>query len=212
MRMYHLDLRARTIFPSAPPSLSRSFSLRRRAPLPGTACSRARTTRSPSTCTDDPAKVSPNQLRADVYGTKSKIYFSNLRNTNSIVRPSRALPSHLTRPHPLPSPTPSLPPDLRTGTPLAAPFMRNKLTMAMLSVVAVLQAAWVTWTLIPLSPLIVVFVVVVLLVRWSAVRSTRNDPRTIACSPLTLCTAPLRRRSCCRSHRFTRRSSRWRRW
>ena len=94
--------------------------------------------------------------------------------------PSRALPSHLTRPHPLPSPTPSLPPDLRTGTPLAAPFMRNKLTMAMLSVVAVLQAAWVTWTLIPLSPLIVVFVVVVLLVRWSAVRSTRDDPRTIA--------------------------------
>ena len=126
--------------------------------------------------------------------------------------PSKALPSHLTRPHPLPSPFPSLPPDPRTGTPLAAPFMRNKLTMAMLSVVAVLQAAWVTWTLIPLSPLIVVFVLVVLVVRLSAVRSTRNDPRTIACSPLTLCTAPLRRRSCCRSHRFTRRSSRWRRW
>ena len=109
--------------------------------------------------------------------------------------PSKALPSHLTRPHPLPSPFPSLPPDPRTGTPLAAPFMRNKLTMAMLSVVAVLQAAWVTWTLIPLSPLIVVFVVVVLLVRWSAVRSTLNDPRTIACSPLTLCTALLRQAS-----------------
>jgi len=73
--------------------------------------------------------------------------------------------------------------------------MRNKLTMAMLSVVAVLQAAWVTWTLIPLLPVIVVFVAVVLLVRWSAVRSTRNDPRTIACSPLTLCTAPLRQAS-----------------
>ena len=61
--------------------------------------------------------------------------------------------------------------------------MRNKLTMAMLSVVAVLQAAWVTWTLIPLLPVIVVFVAVVLLVRWSAVRSTastRDDPRTIA--------------------------------
>ena len=125
---------------------------------------------------------------------------------------SAAQPPHEAPPPPFRLLFPSLPPDPRTGTPLAAPFMRNKLTMAMLSVVAVLQAAWVTWTLIPLLPVIVVFVAVVLLVRWSAVRSTRNDPRTIACSPLTLCTAPLRRRSCCRSHRFTRRSSRWRRW
>ena len=120
----------------------------------------------------------------------------NLYNFTCCASPRKRCPATSRGPTPsLPSLFPSLPPDLRTGTPLAAPFMRNKLTMAMLSVVAVLQAAWVTWTLIPLSPLIVVFVPVVLVVRWSAVRSTRNDPRTIACSPLTLCTAPLRQAS-----------------
>ena len=88
-------------FPSPSlPSLSHFFPLRRRAPLAGTACSRARTTRSPSTCTDGPAKVSPNQLRADVYETKSL----NLL----VVRPleSAAQPPHEAPPSPLSFPLP----------------------------------------------------------------------------------------------------------
>ena len=56
--------------------------------------------------------------------------------------------------------------DPHTGTPLSAPFERNKLTVAMTGVVAVLQACWFGFAVIPLVPVLGAFLPVVLLVAF----------------------------------------------
>ena len=109
-RPYHLNRVLPLLFRSSPPSLPLSLSL---PPPPCNAGRYCLLTCSHYTFAKylygrsgegEPQPV----LRADVYGTKSKIYFSNLRNTNSIVRPleSAAQPPHETPPPPLSYPLP----------------------------------------------------------------------------------------------------------